>query len=392
MKGKKELFLLVLGLGLFIFDMVSDCYVAYQYKRTDKDTWFGWTLVFIIVPHYVITLMAMYQMKDGFKLKIDCVLGLFYALFFFIFARFKEEFNQWKRTFLDNSPCEEYDYKCSCPQCTQHRVALSECRKSAYRFAWIRYVEVYLESTPQLCLQVYIMLNNWSFPWYTVLSATVALLSLAFGHTALEKARLANDGHDFSKKATFLYFVSQLFVLTPRLFAIIIFMHVTSAFGALVFIVISWGIGSFILGCVTCCHALSAVCCGDTRCDCSFIKTLCKKLTLSLLLSFYVSETVLESLGFSSIFLKIFFLLERSAENGVLIFFVMLAGNFPYQREFVSIAWSVFGMGFFFGTLLLIIRYTQKRRQETVDNANATEAEIPESSSKSATNRAFHEV
>ena len=375
MKGKKELFLLLLGLGLFIFDLVSDYYVAVQYKRAGEDAWFAWTLVFIILPHYVITVMAMRQMR--FIFTSWCQFSFF--LIFFIFVRFKEEFSQWKRTFLDNIPCKEYDNECSCLLCNQHREALDKCRKSAYRFAWIRYVETYLESTPQLCLQVYIMLTKCSFPWYTVLSATLSLLSLAWSNTALEKARLANDRHDFSKKATALHFVTQLLVLTPRLFAIVTLMYDTK-FLVFYFLAISWVIGNFILGCVTCCHVLSAVCCGDTRCDCSFIKTLCKKLILSLLLTFYVSETVLESLGFSSIFIKIIFLLIKSAENFYITYLTTSFGTFPYLSVFKPLAWSMVGTGFFFGALLLFIRHTIKRREKAVDDADATEAQIPESS------------
>ena len=372
MKGKKELFLLLLGLGLFIFDLVSDYYVAVQYKRAGEDVWFGLTLAFIIVPHYVITLMSIRQMQCYSN---SWCLGFFY-LIFFIFVRFKEEFDQWKRTFLDNNPCEEYDNKCSCPQCTQHREAFDECRKSAYRFAWIRYVETYLESTPQLCLQVYIMLKKWSFPWYTVLSATLSLLSLAWSDTALEKARLAKDDNDFSKKATALHFVTQLLVLTPRLFVIVTLTYYTT-FLTFHILAISWVIQNFVLGCVTCCHALSAVCCGDTRCDCSFIKTLCRKLTLSLLLTFYVSETVLESLGFSSLFIKVFFLHIKSAENFGITYFLTLSDAFPNPSVFKPLAWSLVATGFFFGTLLLIIRHTVKRKEKAVDDANATEAQIP---------------
>ena len=376
MKGKKELFLLLLGFGLFIFDLASDCYVAFQYKRAGEGAWFVCTLVFIIVPHFIINLMAMRQMR---YISTNWCHTWFF-LIFLIFVRIKEEFDQWKRTYQDKCPCKEFDNECSCPQCTQHREALDECRKSAYLFAWIRYVESYLESTPQLCLQVYIMLTEWSFPWYTVLSATISLLSLAWSNTALEKARLAKYGYDFSKKATALHFVTQLLVLTPRLFAIITLTYFTP-FLLLHVLGISWVVGNFILGCVTCCHVLSAVCCGDTRCDCSFIKTLCKKLTLSLLLTFYMSETVLESLGFSSIFIKIVFLLIKSAEN---FFFTYLTttsfGTFPHPSVFKPLVWSMVGTGFFFGALLLIIRHTIKRREKAVDDANATEAQIPESS------------
>ena len=164
--------------------------------------------------------MAFCQLKGQFHKDNHCFLSM--LAFLLIFVRFQEEFNQWKRTYRDNCPCGEYDNECNCTNCKKHRAALSEYRKSAYRFAWIRYIETYIESTPQWWLQVYVMLKKWSFPWYTVVSAIISLLSLAWSITALEKARLAKDGHDISNKATALHFVSQLFVLTPRLFVMVI--------------------------------------------------------------------------------------------------------------------------------------------------------------------------
>ncbi len=362
MEGKKELIMLILSTGLFVFDLGSDCYLAYHYKRAGDDAWFGWTLVFIILPLLITSMVAIRQMKyRGFSFITFC----FYSTVF-IFVRFKKEFCQWKRTYWENSPCGKYEQECNCTKCEQHREVLRECKKSAYQFAWIRYVEAYLESTPQLLLQVYIMLKKWSFPWYTVLSATVSLLALAWSNTALEKARLSKDGHDFNKKATVLHFVSQLLVLMPRLFAIVIIMHASIVL-AVVILLFTWLAETFVLACVTGCHTLSNVCCGDTQCSDPSIKTLCGRLTLTLLLTFYVSETVLESLGFHSIFIKIFFFFAKSAENGVMTYMSMYNLN-SRDRSYLTVplAWSFFAAGVFFGALLLIIRHILKRREEAV--------------------------
>ena len=141
------------------------------------------------------------------------------------------------------------------------------------------------------------MLDKWSFPWYTLLSASFSLLSLAWSNTALEKARLAKDGLYFSKMEIVLHFISQHLVLTPRLFAITICAY---AYGSLVFIflLIFWVFGAVLLGCVTCWYTTCTVCCGNTSSSDRSIKTFCGRLMLSLLLTFYVSETVLEALGF----------------------------------------------------------------------------------------------
>ena len=392
MKGQKELCLLLLSLGLFVFDLASDCYVAVQYKRAGEDQWFKLTLTLIIVPHFVIGVMAFCQLKGRFHKDNHCFLSM--LAFLLIFVRFQEEFSQWKRTYRDNCPCGEYDNECNCTNCKKHRAALNEYRKSAYRFAWISYIETYIESTPQWWLQVYVMLKKWSFPWYTVVSAMISLLFLAYSNTNLEKARLAKDGHDISNKAAALHFVSQLFVLTPRLFVMVISTYVFSD-GIIFAFFISWVYTSVFLGCVTCGYTLFTVCCGDTKCCDSPIKSLkrfCRRLTLSLLLTFFVSETVLESIGFRSIFIKIFFLLMKSAENFFMTYVVMSSGDLPYRSVLEPLAWSLVGTGFFVGSLLLILRHILKRREAAVDNANTTEAQISELSPKSATNKAFDEV
>ena len=388
MKGQKELCLLLLSLGLFVFDLASDCYVAVQYKRAGEDQWFKLTSTLIIVPHFVIGVMAFYQLKGRFHNDNHCFLCM--LVFLLIFVRFQEQFNQWKRAYRDNCPCGEYDNECNCTNCKKHRAALNEYRKSAYRFAWISYIETYIESTPQWWLQVYVMLKKWSFPWITVVSAMISFLSLAWSITALEKARLAKDGHNISNKTTALHFVSQLFVLTARLFVMVI-----STYAFPRWIISCFFISSVFLGCVTCGYTLVTVCCGDTKCCDSPIKSLkrfCRRLTLSLLLTFFVSETVLESIGFRSIFIKIFFLLMKSAENFFMTYVVMSSGDLPYRSVFEPLAWSLVGTDFFVGALLLIIRHILKRRGAAVDNANTTEAQISELSPKSATNKAFDEV
>ena len=92
--------------------------------------------------------------------------------------------------------------------------------------AWVRYTEALTESTPQWCLQIYIMLRQWHFPWLTVLSTVISLLSLAWSITALEKARVNKNSQNFTLPATVVFFTSQLFSLLSRLFAIAAFAYV----------------------------------------------------------------------------------------------------------------------------------------------------------------------
>ena len=132
MKGKKELGILLIGLVLFIFDLASDCYVAFEYKRAGESGWFGLTVTLIIVPFFVISILATCQMKG--RVHADSNQSAICILVFIVFVRFLEEFKQWKRAYLDNPPCEGNDPKCNCTACRAHLEAISESKKSAYKF------------------------------------------------------------------------------------------------------------------------------------------------------------------------------------------------------------------------------------------------------------------
>ena len=103
--------------------------------------------------------------------------------------------------------------------------------------ATTRYIEAFAESTPQWCLQFYIMLRQWSFPWITITSTVFSLLSLLWSITALEKtAKIeVNPTMTFPKRSLIAFSLWQLGILVSRLSAIVIFAY---TFRIYVFIVI----------------------------------------------------------------------------------------------------------------------------------------------------------
>ena len=397
MNGKKELLLLIVGLVLYIVDIAIDIYVALQYKRAGEYGWFALTVIFIALPLWITNFMALYQMKSRTDIRTDVC---FYLMFLGvpILLRFTEEFGHWKRTYHDNPPCGENYKECNCTDCKKHREARSAAKVSAYRLAWIRYVETFTESTPQWILQVHIMLRQWSFPWYTVLSASLSLLSLAWSNTALEKTRVTKDGHDFGWKVTVLHFSSQLLLLTTRLSAFVTF---TVAFGPFILIILpfEWSMGCALLTCFLCGHMLCRICRGEARCCEVSLKSMCIKLVLTLLLTFYVSETVLESLGFNFIAVKIFFHLFKWFESTWMMAmglgaFRLGPQNFVFS-VWVPIASSLLVASLVFGLIVLVVRHRIQRRQQSQDNPNTTNAQsnayyLPEPGrTTSATNRAL---
>ena len=117
--------------------------------------------------------------------------------------------------------------------------------------------EAFAESAPQWCLQNYIMMKQWYFPWHTLVSTFLSLLSLAWSITSLETSRKAFDWvvdtetlsvESFPKKSLVVFLVAHLFLLISRLTSLVIFAY---AFRYFVFVVVGvhW-LSSFIAICI----------------------------------------------------------------------------------------------------------------------------------------------
>ncbi len=112
-------------------------------------------------------------------------------------------------------------------------------RRRIYFLAKLRYLETITGSAPQLCLQVYIMLRQWDFPTYTVVSSVLSLLSLTWSITTLEKERKIKKEGDYKLSAAFVFLIWQLSTLVSRLSAIILFAYVFRYY-AIVFLPAHW--------------------------------------------------------------------------------------------------------------------------------------------------------
>ena len=150
MEGIKERLLLTTGLLLYIFDYGSDIYVAYRYWENGDVWWFGMTVGFIAVPSILVNITAIIQVINYWT----CLAAVLQLSIVF---RYLE--------------------------------GIVWLAFSSESLARLRYLETITESAPQWCLQSYIMLRQWEFPWYTLASVGGSLLSLAWSITCLEKAR-----------------------------------------------------------------------------------------------------------------------------------------------------------------------------------------------------------
>ena len=189
------------GLMLYLFDYGSDIYVAIQYWKNNENWWFGITIGLIVAPSIMVNITAIIQLMNIWRsilaiLQLSIVLRYIEALAF--------------------------------PQ-----------PSDIYFLARLRYLETITESAPQWCLQVYIMLRQWSFPSYTVVSTALSLLSLAWSITTVEKQRKLHEKKDHSFCAAIVFLIWQLSTLVSRLSAIVIVAYVFRYY-VTVFFAVHW--------------------------------------------------------------------------------------------------------------------------------------------------------
>ena len=189
------------GLMLYLFDYGSDIYVAYQYWKNNEVWWFGITIGLIVLPSIIVNLTAIIQLMNIWR-SILAVLQLSVVVCYI-------------EAFKSLDP---YDI---------------------YFVTKLRYLETIAESAPQWCLQVYIMLRQWSFPSYTVVSTALSLLSLAWSITTVEKQRKSHEEEDYSLRAAFVFLIWQLSTLVSRLSAIVTVAYVFRYY-VFVFLAVHW--------------------------------------------------------------------------------------------------------------------------------------------------------
>ena len=198
---------LFVGMLLYLFDYGSDIYVAVKYWKNDETWWFGLTAGFICVPSLIVNFTAMFQFMNP----RSCIMAFAQLS---IVARYVEALHD-----------------------PDSRIG------SFYRthlLAMLRYIETITESAPQWCLQVYIMLRQWSFPSYTVVSSVFSLLSLAWGIASLEKERRKKNYEEFPWIERLLFGMWQMFTLILRLSAIVLFAYVFPRYYVIIPLAVHW--------------------------------------------------------------------------------------------------------------------------------------------------------
>ncbi|GIX96517.1 XK-related protein 6 [Caerostris darwini] len=164
-----DLLLIILSIGSFLVDIVTDIIVIFQYYKNGHFVWLILTTSLVCLPSLIVQIFSIrWYIIDGtattFVIFMHIIqLGLFYRFLQLLLEGFRV------RKSKSSSDLEKFNHQQS-------------------DISMLRLFESFTESAPQLVLQLYIMIStdDWN-PW-TGISAIASVVSLSWGIAAYSKA------------------------------------------------------------------------------------------------------------------------------------------------------------------------------------------------------------
>ena len=212
-----DIFVVLFGTVLSIADPITDILTLVEFYRTDHKTWFGVGLTFIILPSLFFLLINYDINEDSWSDDEECqskackfthvsVLGCNPLLP----AWLKLRTLYWYLRLWQGNNTDQADKD------------VDELLRVS-RFGVLG--EAALEAAPQFIIQLYAMtVQQQSVSIIQMVSLPVSFLSLAWASTVGDEFVRCEEGHfHFSVKHTVLLFVTHLFILSSRLFAVALF-------------------------------------------------------------------------------------------------------------------------------------------------------------------------
>lgn len=213
----KHTIVLLVGSILSFADPITDILTLREFYRTDHKVWFGVGLTFVILPSLVFSVLYWMQFKLNTISAVAEVAIFGCNPFSVAFARlrgfllcFKNFKKLWRK--------EELDADCQ-----------NEIKHLLFYATWSAMFEAVLESAPQFLIQLYAMnIQEEPISVIQIISSIVSFLSLAWTFIIADEWRLlsldrTNLKIDIGAKVKAVLYVSQLFLLSGRLFAITYF-------------------------------------------------------------------------------------------------------------------------------------------------------------------------
>ena len=220
-----EIVSIFFGIILGFADPITDILTLVEFYPEDHKTWFGVGLSFIILPLLYFSIINVLQTYNGQNVECwnccwtTCTFGcipLFPALMKLrvLIVYLKKKFpNVWR----DNN-IESPDNRTN-ENPLNDMNQLLEFRKLAVL------AEAVLESAPQFIIQLYAMaVEQQSVKIVQMVSLPVSFLSMAWASIVADEFLHSDEGDlNFSVKDRVLHYVTHLFILSSRLFAVALF-------------------------------------------------------------------------------------------------------------------------------------------------------------------------
>ena len=214
------------GAILRVADPISDILTVVEFYRTDHKTWFGVGLTFIILPSFFFLLINYDINEHSWSDDAECQ-SKACKLTHILVLGFNPLLPAWlklRTLFFYLTKLLKLRQDSDTHQMVENLDQLDKLLKSS-KFAVL--AEAALESAPQFIIQLYAMaVQQQSVSIIQMVSLPVSFLSIAWASTVADEF-IHHDmykGHlNFSVKDRVLLFVTHLFILSSRLFAVALF-------------------------------------------------------------------------------------------------------------------------------------------------------------------------
>ncbi|XP_067233619.1 XK-related protein 9 [Chanodichthys erythropterus] len=212
----------LLGLIFYVGDIVSDLLLSVQYFRSGHVTWAALTLVFVLIASVCIQIFSYAWFKDDEENEENdkdlstCHLIGIHVLQIGILTRYLQLLKK--------------SFKALCSSKTQEEEPLSRFAL-ATDLSMLRMFETFLESVPQLILQVYIILEHNHRSNLQYISMAVSFVNIAW--TTVDYRRclrrsLPHINEMPSGIPTAVYLSYKIFTITPRILSLTLFITLST--------------------------------------------------------------------------------------------------------------------------------------------------------------------
>lgn len=255
-----DIVLTLASVAIFIFDVVTDLILSLKYYSKIEENeayrfYFGLTLGLVIGPSIVIQIFSFvwviidFISRKKYKQSIDketpfCKMMDVVKFFLIFIIHFFQlaVFFRYTRGLIYGMKSRYYEVK----RRNNYRIHFDKMwRYEVHDISMLRLLESFLESAPQLVLQIYIMLMTKQVNLLAVISCIGSLLALSTMMVTIQRA-IRNSNHEkqqLSIPASIVMFCWRLLTISSRVLAFALFLTI-QPLAFLIFIILHWLAGT----------------------------------------------------------------------------------------------------------------------------------------------------